>query len=166
MTPTTTQATRRSTGVSGRRHRREITKPQTDGSRATFNIVARGHPHPLRAAFGSSRACGRIKTSLTPNATAALGARPILKDTSPTLHVLYDAADRRGHLELVRRQRHHLGGDRGADGAVRLDGGLRVVADEVPGRRLVFVLMIGGIMVPAQVLIVPIFQELNAVATC
>ena len=104
-----------------------------------------------------------IKTSLTPNEVTALGAGPTLKDWQLTLA---------SYVTIL------TGGDiwnwylASAITAV-VTVVLTVVFASMaayaisrlrfPGRRIVFALMIGGIMIPPQVLIVPVFQELNAV---
>ena len=103
-----------------------------------------------------------IKTSLTSNATAALGAEAILRDTDPTLA---------SYATLLR------GGDiwnwylASAVTAV-VSAGLVVTLGSMcafalsrmrfRGRQLAFVLVLAGIMVPTDVLILPLFQELNA----
>ena len=104
-----------------------------------------------------------IKTSLTPNPTAALGAEAILKDTNPTIES-YRTLLGTGDLwnwylasaitSVVTVVLTVLFASMAAYTLSRL---------RFRGRRVVFVLMLLGIMVPTQVLIIPIFQQLNAV---
>lgn len=104
-----------------------------------------------------------LKTSFTPNAVASLGAGPILKNLNPTLHsyiTLLQAGDiwkwylSSAVTTVIAVALTVLFASMAAYALSRL---------QFPGRRLVFLLMIAGIMIPGQVLIVPIFQELNAV---
>jgi multiple sugar transport system permease protein len=104
-----------------------------------------------------------VKTSLTPNSTSAIGAGPILKDWNLTLES-YTTLLATGDLwnwylastvtSVVTVVLTVLFGSMAAYALSRL---------HFRGRRLVFLLMVGGIMIPPQVLIVPVFQELNAV---
>ena len=104
-----------------------------------------------------------IKTSLTPNPTAALGAEAILKDANPTLES-YQTLLGTGDLwnwyvasavtSVATVVMTVLFASMSAYALSRL---------RFRGRRVVFVLMLLGIMVPTQVLIIPIFQQLNAV---
>jgi multiple sugar transport system permease protein len=104
-----------------------------------------------------------LKTSLTANSTSAIGAGPILQDWNLTF-ASYAALLGSGNLwnwylasaitSIVTVFLTVVLGSMAAYALSRL---------EFRGRRLVFLLMIGGIMIPPQVLIVPVFQELNAV---
>jgi multiple sugar transport system permease protein len=104
-----------------------------------------------------------LKTSLTSNATSSLGAGPILKDWKLTL-ASYTTLLKGGDIwnwylasvvtSVVTVLLTVIFGSMAAYALSRL---------QFRGRRLVFLLMIGGIMIPPQVLIVPVFQELNAV---
>lgn len=104
-----------------------------------------------------------LKTSFTPNAVASLGAGPILKNLNPTLHS-YITLLQSGNI-----WKWYLSSAITAIIAVALTVFFASMAAYAlsrltfPGRRLVFLLMIAGIMIPGQVLIVPIFQELNAI---
>jgi multiple sugar transport system permease protein len=104
-----------------------------------------------------------IKTSLTSNSTSALGAGAILRDWHLTLE---------SYVTLL------TGGDIWNWYLASVITSVLTVLMTVvfasmaayalsrlrfPGRRLVFLLMIGGILIPPQVLIVPIFLELDAV---
>jgi multiple sugar transport system permease protein len=104
-----------------------------------------------------------IKTSLTSNATSAIGAGPILQDWHLTLGSyttllgngdLWDWYLASAITAVVTVALTVLFGSMAAYALSRL---------RFRGRRLVFLLMIGGIMIPPQVLIVPVFQELNLV---
>ncbi len=104
-----------------------------------------------------------VKTSLTPNSTSALGAGPILRDWNLTFES-YATLLRGGDLwnwylasavtSIVTVALTVLLGSMAAYALSRL---------QFRGRRLVFLLILGGIMIPPQVLIVPIFQELDVV---
>jgi multiple sugar transport system permease protein len=104
-----------------------------------------------------------IKTSLTSNATSAIGAGPILRDWRLTFGS-YSALLRGGDIwdwylasaftSVVTVALTVLFASMAAYALSRL---------RFRGRRLVFWLMIGGIMIPPQVLIVPVFQELELV---
>ena len=104
-----------------------------------------------------------VKTSLTPNSTSALGTGPILRDWNLTLES-YATLLRSGGLwnwylasavtSVVTVVLTVVLGSMAAYALSRL---------QFRGRRLVFLLILGGIMIPPQVLIVPIFQELDVV---
>lgn len=104
-----------------------------------------------------------VKTSLTPNSTSALGTGPILRDWNLTLES-YTTLLRGGDLwnwylasavtSIVTVALTVVLGSMAAYALSRL---------QFRGRRLVFLLILGGIMIPPQVLIVPIFQELDVV---
>ncbi len=104
-----------------------------------------------------------LKTSLTDNATSAIGTGPILRDWDLTL-ASYATLLGGGDLwnwylasaitSAVTVVLTVLFASMAAYALSRL---------EFRGRRLVFLLILGGIMIPPQVLIVPVFQELNAV---
>ena len=104
-----------------------------------------------------------LKTSLTDNSTSALGAGPIISSFSPTLHSfasLFGAGDiwnwyiASGITSVVTSALTVVFASMAAFALSRL---------QFRGRNLVFVLIVLGIMIPTQVLIVPIFQELGAV---
>jgi len=104
-----------------------------------------------------------LKTSLTDNAAAALGADAILKDANPTLHsyaTLFQAGDiwnwylASTITSVVTVALTVLFGSMAGYALSRM---------KFRGRGLVFILMLGGIMIPGQVLVVPIFQILGAV---
>ncbi|GAA1435122.1 carbohydrate ABC transporter permease [Microlunatus lacustris] len=104
-----------------------------------------------------------VKTSLTPNSTSALGTGPILRDWRLTFES-YATLLRGGDLwnwylasavtSVVTVVLTVVLGSMAAYALSRL---------QFRGRRLVFLLILGGIMIPPQVLIVPIFQELDVV---
>ncbi|MGA1812560.1 carbohydrate ABC transporter permease [Frondihabitans sp. 4ASC-45] len=104
-----------------------------------------------------------LKTSLSDNGTAALGANEILKTWNPTLHsyaALFQAGDiwnwylASGVTSVVTAAMTVLFASMAAFALSRL---------KFRGQNAVFLLIILGIMIPSQVLIVPIFQELGAV---
>ena len=103
-----------------------------------------------------------LKTSLTTNSTAALGAPAILSDLQITFGsylTLFQAGDIWNWYlssfitSAVTTVLTVLFASMGGYALSRL---------RFPGRNLVFLLMILGIMVPAQVLVVPTFQMLDA----
>lgn len=104
-----------------------------------------------------------LKTSLSDNGTAALGATAVLKNWNPTLHSyasLFQAGDiwnwylASGITSVVTAVMTVLFASMAAFALSRL---------KFRGQNVVFLLIILGIMIPGQVLIVPIFQELGAV---
>jgi len=103
-----------------------------------------------------------VKTSLTSNATSAIGAGPILQDWALTLdsyRTILGGSDlwnwylASAITSVVTVVLVVIFASMAAYALSRL---------RFPGRRFVFALVIGGILIPPQVLIVPIFQELNA----
>jgi multiple sugar transport system permease protein len=102
-----------------------------------------------------------IKTSFTPNGTSALGAGPILKDWNLTLES-YATLLSTGDLwnwylaSFITSTLTVLFGVVFASMAAYALSRLRF-----RGRNAIFVLFLAGILVPPQVLIVPIFQMLN-----
>ncbi len=104
-----------------------------------------------------------IKTSLTDNGTSAIGAGPILTDWHLTLGS-YTTLLSGGNIwnwylaSFVTAALTTLFAVMFSAMAAYAISRLRF-----RGRNIVFVLLIGGILVPPQVLIVPVFQELNLV---
>ncbi|MGO1532343.1 MAG: carbohydrate ABC transporter permease, partial [Brachybacterium sp.] len=102
-----------------------------------------------------------IKTSLTDNGVAALGAQEILTDVSPTLES-YIGLLQQGDIwnwylssfltSIVTAVLTLLFASMAAFALSRL---------EFRGRAAVYLLIIIGLMIPTQVLIVPLFQELR-----
>jgi multiple sugar transport system permease protein len=103
-----------------------------------------------------------LRTSLVSNATASLGAEAVLKDTNPTLHS-YSVLLQSGDI-----WNWYLASAVTSVLTVVLTVLFASMAGYVlsrmrfRGRWLVFLLVILGIMVPTQVLIVPVFRELSA----
>ena len=104
-----------------------------------------------------------IKTSLTSNGTSAIGAGPILHDwhlTFGSYSTLLGTGDlwnwylASAVTSILTVLLTVFLGSMAAYALSRL---------RFRGRRAVFLLMIAGIMIPPQVLIVPVFQELNVV---
>lgn len=104
-----------------------------------------------------------IKTSLTPNEVSALGTGPILKDWDLTLAsyaTILSGGDiwnwylASAFTSVVTVILTVVFASMAAYAISRL---------RFRGRRLVFALMLGGIMIPPQVLIVPVFEQLNLV---
>ncbi|MCL2514768.1 MAG: carbohydrate ABC transporter permease [Microbacteriaceae bacterium] len=105
-----------------------------------------------------------LKTSLTDNGVAALGASAILKNWNPTLHSfasLFQAGDiwnwylASAITAVLTAVLTVLFASMAAYALSRL---------RFRGRNITFLLVILGIMIPTQVLIVPIFQLLNAMS--
>jgi multiple sugar transport system permease protein len=128
----------------------------------TFNIVA-GIVLILFAIVWLIPSLFALKTSLSDNGTAALGATSILSTWNPTLHsyaALFQAGDiwnwylASGITSVVTAILTVLFTSMAAFALSRL---------KFRGQNLAFLLIILGIMIPGQVLIVPIFQELGAV---
>jgi multiple sugar transport system permease protein len=104
-----------------------------------------------------------LKTSLTDNGTSALGAGPILSSFNPTLHSfasLFAAGDiwnwyiASGITSVVTAVLTVFFASMAAFALSRL---------QFRGRNITYLLIVLGIMIPTQVLVVPIFQELGAV---
>jgi len=152
---------RSGTGVTAAAPPRQINKPETNAGSGAFNKVS----VILLTLFAIAwiiPSLWALKTSVTPNDTAALGAEAILKDTKPTLasyRTLFEAGDIWNWYtasvitSVATVVLTVLFASMAAYPLSRL---------RFRGRRVVFVLMILGIMVPGQVLVLPIFQELNA----
>jgi multiple sugar transport system permease protein len=128
----------------------------------TFNIVA-GIVLVVLAIVWLIPSLFALKTSLSDNGTAALGATSILSNWNPTLHsyaALFQAGDiwnwylASGITSVVTAILTVLFTSMAAFALSRL---------KFRGQNLAFLLIILGIMIPGQVLIVPIFQELGAV---
>ncbi len=104
-----------------------------------------------------------LKTALTDNGTSALGAGPIIASFSPTLHSfasLFGAGDiwnwyiASGITSVITSVLTVFLASMAAFALSRL---------QFRGRNIVFLLIVLGIMIPTQVLIVPIFQMLGSV---
>ncbi|WP_245935232.1 carbohydrate ABC transporter permease [Acidipropionibacterium virtanenii] len=104
-----------------------------------------------------------LKTSLTDNGVAALGAKDILKTWNPTLHsfsTLLGSSDiwnwylASGITSVISTVLTVVFASMAAFALSRLN---------FRGAKVVLAMILLGIMIPAQVLIVPIFQELNAI---
>ena len=156
---TATQSNSRRTGISAAAPAARTTKPQQ--SSRTFNIVA-AVILGLFAILWLIPSLWAIKTSFSDNATAALGASAILKDTSPTLHsyaTLLQSGDiwnwyvASAITSIVTVVLTVLFASMAAYALSRM---------KFRARGLVFILMLGGIMIPGAVLIVPIYQVLGA----
>jgi len=164
MSSDTTNPPRRrsASGVSAAAPPRQVNKPKKREGAGAFNAVT-AILLCLFAAAWLVPSLFALKTSVTPNETAALGAKAILKDRNPTLtsyRTLFEAGDiwnwyvASAFTSVVTVVMTVLFASMAAYALSRM---------RFRGRRVVFVLMILGIMVPGQVLVLPIFQELNAV---
>jgi multiple sugar transport system permease protein len=162
MSADTTTSPRRRSAVSGAAPPRQTNKPKAKEGKGAFNAVST----VLLCLFAAAwliPSLFALKTSLTANDKAALGAEAILKDHSPTLDsytTLLKAGDiwnwylASAVTSVVTVVLTVLFASMAAYALSRL---------RFRGRNVVFLLIILGIMVPGQVLVLPIFQELNAV---
>ncbi|PRY14472.1 carbohydrate ABC transporter permease [Kineococcus rhizosphaerae] len=155
-------ATTTGSGISAAAPPARAPRTPSGNSTRTFNIVC-GVVLGVFAVVWLIPSLWAIKTSFTTNAVSALGTPAILKDTSPTLA---------SYLALLE------GGDIwNWYLASFLTSAITVVLTVVfasmagyalsrlrfRGRNVVFGVMLLGIMIPGQVLIVPIFEGLGAV---
>jgi multiple sugar transport system permease protein len=134
------------------------TRPESSGR--TFTIVS-WTVLVLFALLWFIPSLWAVKTSFTSNSTSAVGAGSILRDwhlTTGSYRSLLSGGDlwhwylASAVTSVVTVVLTVLFASMAAYSLSRL---------RFRGRRLVFLLMIAGIMIPPQVLIVPIFQELN-----
>lgn len=127
----------------------------------TFNIVA-GVILGVFAVLWLIPSFWAVKTSLVSNETASLGADAILRSTDPTL------ASYATLLQSGQIWNWYLASFVTSAGTVVLTVVFASMAAyalsrmRFRGRKIVFVLILAGIMIPAQVLIVPIFQLLDS----
>ena len=158
---TTTSTTRRSNGVSAAAPARAVPKTTTKGGDRAFAVVA-VVVLVVFAIIWLIPSLFALKTSLTDNATSALGAGPIISSFSPTLYsfsTLFGAGDiwnwyiASGITSVITSVLTVFFASMAAFSLSRL---------RFRGRNIVFLLIVLGIMIPTQVLIVPIFQELGA----
>jgi multiple sugar transport system permease protein len=162
MASDTTNPPRRRSAVSGAAPPRQTNKPKAKAGAGVFNVTTT----VLLCLFAAAwliPSLFALKTSITPNDKAALGAEAILKDHSPTFEsyrTLFAAGDiwnwyvASAVTSTVTVVLTVLFASMAAYALSRL---------RFRGRNVVFLLIILGIMVPGQVLVLPIFQELNAV---
>jgi multiple sugar transport system permease protein len=160
MATTTAVRTRTKSPVSAAAPARTAARVGTSGR--TFGIVA-GVVLTLFAIVWLVPSLFALKTSLSDNGTAALGATQILQHWNPTLHSyasLFHAGDiwnwylASGITAVVTAVMTVFFASMAAFALSRL---------HFRGQDVAFLLIIFGIMIPGQVLIVPLFQELNAV---
>lgn len=157
MTATATTPRKRRNGVSGAAPAR--TAPVRDSGRS-FVVVSRVVLVAL-AILWLIPTVFAVKTSLTENGIAALGAQEILADLSPTLES-YVTLLSQGDIwnwylssfltAIVTAVLTLLFASMAAFALSRLT---------FVGRTLIYLLIIAGLMIPAQVLIVPLFEELR-----
>ncbi len=161
MATNTAAPRRRSNGVSAAAPAQQVPREKAKDSTRTFNTVA-AVVLSVFAVLWLIPSLFAIKTSLSSNATAALGAGAIAGDLSPTLHS-YATLLASGDI-----WNWYLSSFITAAVTTALTvlfasmAGYALSRLRFPGRNAVFVLMLLGIMVPAQVLVVPIFQMLDA----
>lgn len=127
----------------------------------TFNLIA-GIVLIIFAVVWLIPSFFALKTSLTDNGTAAMGAAEILQDFNPTLYsyaTLLGSGDiwnwylASGITSVITSILTVLFASMAAYALSRM---------RFRGSNIALLLIIVGIMIPGQVLIVPIFQELNA----
>ena len=158
MTTTTDTRRPRRTGVSAAAPAARSTTMRA--SSPTFNLVTTGILVVL-AIIWLIPSLFAVKTSLTDNGVAALGAQEILSDWSPTLES-YLSLMRQGDIwnwylssavtSVITAVLTLLFASMAAFALSRLS---------FAGRALVYMAIIFGLMIPSQVLIVPIFEELR-----
>ncbi|SLM96752.1 integral membrane binding-protein-dependent transport protein [Brachybacterium faecium] len=146
---------RRRTGVSG-----AAPAPRMKASGQTFTRVT-GIFLIIAAIIWLIPSLFAIKTSLTDNGVAALGAQEILTDLSPTLES-YVGLLQQGDIwnwylssfvtSVITAALTLLFASMAAFALSRL---------QFRGRAAIYLLIIMGLMIPSQVLIVPLFQELR-----
>lgn len=157
-----TSARRRGNGVSAAAPAAAApTTTRAKDSGRTFTIVS-AVILAILAVFWLIPTLWALKTSFTTNSTAALGASDVLKSTNPTFHS-YLAVFARGDIwdwylasaitSVVTVVLTLVAASMAAYALSRL---------RFRGRRVVYLLLIAGIMIPPQVLILPQFQELQA----
>jgi len=164
MATGTLEPTRKS-ALSGAAPAARVVTGKKDTSLRTFNILC-GVFLGIFAVLWLIPSLWALRTSLTPNATSALGAQPILNgllDPSSYTTASYAALVRGGDIwnwylasaitSIVTVVLVVVTASMAAYPLARL---------RFRGRRLVMLLLVGGLLIPPQVLIVPIFQELNA----
>ncbi|WP_066514917.1 carbohydrate ABC transporter permease [Curtobacterium ammoniigenes] len=126
----------------------------------TFNIVS-GIILGVFAVLWLIPSLFALKTALSSNATAALGASAILSNWNPTIYSfsslfsegqIWDWYLASGITSVVTAVLTVIFASMAAFALSRL---------RFRGQNVVFVLILLGIMIPGQVLIVPLFQELN-----
>jgi multiple sugar transport system permease protein len=149
-------------GISAAAPAARAPRTQSGNSTRTFNIVC-AVVLGIFAIIWLIPSLWAIKTSLTTNAVSALGTPAILKDTSPTL------ASYLALLEGGDIWNWYLASFLTSAVTVVLTvvfasmAGYALSRLRFRGRNIVFAVMLLGIMIPGQVLIVPIFQGLGAV---
>jgi multiple sugar transport system permease protein len=163
---TTTTTTKRPTAVrkavSGAAPARTATATDSRSRGRAFNVIALV-VLIVFAVLWLVPSLFALKTALTDNGTSALGAGPIISSFSPTLHSfasLFGAGDiwnwyiASAITSVITSVLTVFFASMAAFSLSRL---------QFRGRSIVFLLIVLGIMIPTQVLIVPIFQELGAV---
>ena len=156
---TTIDTSRRRAGVSAAAPARATKSGAKTGSRG-FNIAS-ATVLGIFAVIWLIPSLWALKTSLTSNATASLGTTAILQDTHPTLHS-YSSLFHAGTIwnwylasaitSVITVALTIVFASMAAFALSRL---------QFRGRSLVFVLVVAGIMIPSQVLIIPLFKELG-----
>ncbi|MGT2425946.1 carbohydrate ABC transporter permease [Amnibacterium kyonggiense] len=157
---TTTAASRRGRVISGAAPAARATHASTSGR--TFTVVS-VVVLVVFAVLWLVPSLFALKASLSANATSALGASAILSDWNPTLHSyasllgagqIWDWYLASGITSVVTAVLTVVFASMAAFALSRL---------RFRGQTAVLLLVVLGIMIPGQVLIVPIFQELGAV---
>ncbi|WP_328292631.1 carbohydrate ABC transporter permease [Kineococcus sp. NBC_00420] len=151
----------RNNGLSAAAPAAKVVKTQTNGGR-TFGIVCAA-VLTVFAVLWLLPSLWAIKTSLTANSVAALGAESILKDLHPTFSS-YATLLKGGDL-----WNWYLSSAITSVVSAALVvlfasmAGYALSRMRFRGRNIVFFAVIAGIMVPSNVLIIPIVQQLQAV---
>jgi len=161
-TPTPSSGPRRVSGLSAAAPAASHGNPQSPASARAFSIVSWALLL-VCSALWLVPSLWAIKTSLTPNEVSALGAGPILQYWQLTLEPYARI------LSGSDIWNWYLASAITAVATVILTVLFASMAAyalsrlRFRGRRLVFALIVGGIMIPPQVLIIPIFQQLDLV---
>lgn len=155
----------RNTGLSGAAPAARVVSAKKDTSVRTFNIAC-GVFLGIFAVLWLIPSLWALRTSFTPNSVSALGAQPIfngLFDSSTYTLDSYRALVRGGDLwnwylasavtSIVTVVLVVVSASMAAYPLSRL---------RFRGRKIVMAALVAGLLIPPQVLIVPIFQELNA----
>ncbi|GAB7192003.1 carbohydrate ABC transporter permease [Kineococcus sp. NUM-3379] len=159
---TQTGSASRRTGISAAAPPARRTTDSAKNSTRTFNIVC-GIVLGLFALLWLTPSLWAIRTSLTPNSVSAVGAEAILGHPGATLEP-YQAILGGGSI-----WNWYLASFFTASVSTALTVAFASMAGyalsrlQFRGRKVAFVLILAGVMIPNQVLVVPIFQMLDSV---
>ncbi|MCI2238183.1 carbohydrate ABC transporter permease [Paenibacillus sp. TRM 82003] len=141
---------------------RRVTDSSKNSSRA-FNVVC-GVVLGVFAVLWLIPSLWAIKTSLTPNSVSAVGAEEILRHGGLTLEPYANILRGGAIWDWYLASFFTAAVTTALTVVFASMSGYALSRLQFRGRGLVFVLMLAGIMIPSQVLVVPIFQMLDAVS--